>query len=204
VIAAIPILPGAATLFRREVLLAHPFSRRSRTEDADLSLGLARQGLRLALADRAVASTVVPDSWAALLAQRTRWIAGHLQCCVLHTFQRGGARWPFRLLIFPNFVVSTLMVPCASIALAAVWMEGRMRILGLDWSDATLVSIALAYVQRGSAWMLAGRRRAPVGQVLLEPFVTNLVSCICFLAALGALARGLGRRQASCRPRRAA
>lgn len=183
-IEAISILPGAATLFKRDVLIANPFSPRTRTEDADLTLRLARQGVRIGLAADAVASTDVPDTVATLFAQRVRWTMGHLQCCALHAFERSGASLRFRFAIFPNFVVSTLFAAVGLIALVTIWAEGRTSIMGLGWLDVSVISIILTYSQRGCISILDGRRRAGFRFFLIEPFVTNLVGISSFFGAL--------------------
>ena len=134
-IGAISILPGAATLYRRDLLMAHPFSPRTRAEDTDLTLHLVRQGVRIALAADAVASTVVPGTWAGLVAQRVRWMAGHFQCCAIHALERGSTRWFFRTVVFPNFVLSTLMVAAGFTALVAIVIAGHTSLLGLEWLD---------------------------------------------------------------------
>lgn len=187
VICAISILPGAATLFRRELLMAHPFCARTRTEDADLTLSLAQKGSCIVLAEGAVALTVVPDTWADLFAQRTRWIAGHLQCCVFHTIQQDAANWYFRAVILPNFVMSTLTVLAGLLAIVAIVIAGRTFLLGLKWIDTIIISIGLIYFQRGIAWLLAGSRRTRIEHFLLEPLVTNFIGTICFIAALYSL-----------------
>ena len=203
VVGAISILPGAATLFRRAVLLDHPFSARTRTEDADLSLGLGRRGLRLALADGAVAATVVPASGLALVRQRVRWIAGHLQCCAVHARGPESAGRLFGLLTFPNFVMATLSLPCASVAMAAIWATGPTAVLGFTWGQAALACGVLIYVQRAGAWLLGGRRRASFACLVLEPWVTSVVATVSFAAALGWLVRARGARRVSRHPRRA-
>jgi cellulose synthase/poly-beta-1,6-N-acetylglucosamine synthase-like glycosyltransferase len=197
-IGAISILPGAATLYRRDLLMAHPFSPRTRTEDADLTLHLARQGMRIALAADAVASTVVPGTWGGLVAQRVRWMAGHLQCCTMHALERGNTRWFFRTVVFPNFMLSTLMVAAGFTALVAIVIAGGTSLLGLGWLDVVGLSIVLAYAQRGCIWILDCKRRARLWFFLLEPFVMSLLSIFCFLGALFSLLRAtvlIGRRK---------
>jgi cellulose synthase/poly-beta-1,6-N-acetylglucosamine synthase-like glycosyltransferase len=93
---AIAILPGAATLFRRTVLLDSPFSCRTRTEDADLTLSLSRKGRQLGLATSATAVTLVPRTFANLLRQRKRWMTGHLQCGLRHGLTKKAATLRFR------------------------------------------------------------------------------------------------------------
>ena len=200
VLGAISVLPGAATLFRRESLLRLPFHARSLTEDADLTLGLSRQGRRMVLAAGAIASTVVPGGWARLLLQRRRWIAGHLQCCAFHAAPRAGEGWRFRLLTFPNFLLSTAMAPLGFGSLLAVWAAGRTEWLHIGWWDAVVISLLIVYAQRGCAWLTAGPRRARLGPFVLEPACSNLVSTLCFVAALALLLKRSVRTPASAGP----
>ncbi|MGZ9261017.1 MAG: glycosyltransferase [Candidatus Binatia bacterium] len=186
-IGAISILPGAATLYRRDVLIANPFSPRTRTEDADLTLYLARQDVRIVLAADAVASTVAPGTVADLLAQRVRWTAGHLQCCALHVLERGGASRRFRFAVFPNFVASTLFAAAGLAALITVWVEGRTSIMGLGWLEVSAISIVLTYSQRGCVSILDSGRRPRLRFFLLEPFASNLVGISSFIGALCSL-----------------
>ncbi|OBQ15481.1 glycosyltransferase family 2 protein [Anabaena sp. AL93] len=193
-IGAISILPGAATLFRRELLVANPFSARTRTEDADLTLSLAKQGLRIVLAEKAVARTIVPATWADLVAQRTRWIAGHLECCVFHVIQKGSAKCYFRAITLPNFAISTFTVLVGLLALAAILVGGRTTFLRMEWIDAVKISIALVYAQRAIAWLLTGMIRTRVDHFLLEPLFTNFINTFCFIRALYSLGmRSWGR-----------
>ncbi|GAB3647676.1 glycosyltransferase [Ramlibacter alkalitolerans] len=198
-VAAISVLPGAACLFRREVLLRHPFSARTRTEDADLTLTLARHGACIVRAPEAVARTLVPASWSGLVAQRTRWITGHVQCCARQAARLPQATWRFRLLVFPNFVLSTFLAPAGALSLLALWAGGGGRLLPLDAWGATAVSTLLVYLQRGVGLRCAPRRFRPlVRHFVLEPAVSGLVGTVCFACAvrdllLDALRGSLGR-----------
>lgn len=196
-VGAISVLPGAATLFRRHWLLRQPFSTRSRTEDADLTLSLARRGVRLVLARGAVAATRVPATWGELLTQRIRWTAGHLQCSVFHARSLRAGSWRFRGLVFPNFVLSTWMPPAALAALLALWTGGRGDLLGLGAGDAATVSVALVYLQRGAARFVAGRHRPPWSHVLLEPALANIVGTLSFAGAVLSVLRQAVQRSAS-------
>jgi cellulose synthase/poly-beta-1,6-N-acetylglucosamine synthase-like glycosyltransferase len=187
VIGAICILPGAATLCRRELLLAHPFSSRTRTEDADLTLHLSRRGVRIVLATDAVASTVVPSTLAGLLAQRVRWTVGHLQCCVVHAFERCTTRLFFNTVVFPNFLLSTFVAAVGCISLVTILIAGSTSLLGLDWFHASTISLLLVYLQRGSVFILEYERHPRLKYFILEPFFTNLVSIVCFIGAVCAL-----------------
>ncbi|MDZ4842119.1 MAG: glycosyltransferase family 2 protein [Hyphomicrobium aestuarii] len=184
VIGAISILPGAATMFRREALRELAFSRRTQTEDADLTLHLARRGARLVLAANAVAKTVVPAKWGDLVAQRVRWTAGHLQCCAAHANDRCGARPFFTAVVFPNFVLSSTIIAVGFFATLAIVLVGRTQLLGLDWVAITLVSVGLVYLQRVVALAVDFERRPRLVDLVLEPLVSGLIGAVSFVGAL--------------------
>lgn len=198
-IGAISILPGAASLYRRELLIAHPFSGRTRTEDADLTLTLSARGIRAALAPEAMATTLVPATVAGLYAQRVRWTAGHLQCCRTHWMPVPPAAWRFRWLVFPNFVASTLLAAGGLAALLAIMAIGPTGLLAMDWRTATLISILLTYAQRGGVRMLDRSRRVPLHVLLMEPMATNLVNLSGLVGAVGSLALAAVYRGRGCR-----
>ena len=188
VIGAISVLPGAATLFRREALRRYPFSTRSLTEDCDLTLTLAGHGMRCVLAGSANARTAVPDRWRDLLAQRTRWIAGHLECCCLHVRPPVGRAARFRAVTLPNFVLATTSAPASLIAMTTIVVEGRAEWLGLSWGGVVALSSALALVQRACAWT-TGPERPQMRMLLLEPIVTGFVGALGFFGAVWTLVR---------------
>ena len=76
----ITVVPGAVGAWRRELIVqAGGFSHDTLAEDADLTLSILRNGHHVAYADRAIAWTEAPDTTAALLKQRFRWMYGTLQ-----------------------------------------------------------------------------------------------------------------------------
>lgn len=192
VIGAIAVLPGAATLFRSDALRRHPFSARSLTEDCDLTLTLAGRGLRCVVAASATARTAVPDRWRNLLAQRTRWNAGHLACCGLHVRGVAGRATRFRLVTLPNFVLATASAPASLLAVGAIVVEGRAELLGLPWGSVVALSSALALLQRACAWT-ADKGRPEIRMLLVEPIVTGFVGAFCFVAAVWRLTRHRAR-----------
>jgi len=188
-IGAISILPGAATLFRRELLLEVPFSLRTRTEDADHTLQLARRGMRLVLDADAVAMTVVPATWTDLIAQRVRWTAGHLQCCVAHVRELNSAHSIFRAVVLPNFLVSTLMVAVGFVAMLTVLAAGHTPLFRFGWFDAAAITVFLVYLQRGSACLVDAKLRPRIFDFVLEPLVTNIIGSVSFIGASYVLLR---------------
>ncbi|MEQ1696043.1 MAG: glycosyltransferase family 2 protein [Hyphomicrobiaceae bacterium] len=189
VIGAISILPGAATLYRRELLLEVPFSLRTRTEDADHTLQLARRGVRLVLDADAVAMTVVPATWRDLIAQRIRWTAGHLQCCLAHLRASNSAHTIFRAVVLPNFVVSTWIVAVGFVAMLTVLAGGHTPLFQFGWFDAAAITVFLVYLQRGSACLVNAKHQPRLADFVMEPFVTNIIGSVSFIGASYVLLR---------------
>ena len=186
-IGAIAILPGAATLFRHRALALHPFTARTMTEDADLTLSLVREGHGLALAPHARARTVAPVGLQELLAQRTRWTAGHLACCWLHA--PGTVASPRAALVIGGFILSTLAPVLMTGAMLVLVAGGPTPILGLNWMAAATTTLVLAYLQRAVGLVLVPEGRQGAGVFLLEPLVTggvHLTSLVLAVARYGA------------------
>jgi cellulose synthase/poly-beta-1,6-N-acetylglucosamine synthase-like glycosyltransferase len=182
------ILPGPATLFRRSVLEANPLLSRTCTEDADLTLTLSRSGHHLTMAASARARTVVPRSWRALIGQRTRWLTGHLQCIRFHLPTIGAGSVRHRLLIFPNFLVSTLALSLGLLVILAFVTSARSPLLDLDLPMVMMITSGLLYLQRVSSWLIFGDRNHSFFMVFLEPLVSGLVASITFPLAVKRLA----------------
>jgi peptidoglycan-N-acetylglucosamine deacetylase len=80
VLNCITVVPGAVGAWRRSLIVeAGGFSQDTLAEDADLTLTMLRGGGHVAYEDRAIAWTEAPDTTAALLKQRFRWMYGTLQ-----------------------------------------------------------------------------------------------------------------------------
>lgn len=198
---AIAILPGAASLFRRSVLLETPFSCRTRAEDADLTLHLARRGCRLGLAVGARASTLVPSTFANLLRQRTRWMTGHLQCGLHHGVTREGTTGRFRWLTLPNFQLATLVVPLGVLALIGVVAAGCTCMLRLGWIQVVTITTAILYLQRLSCWLMDRQESPPWHAVVMEPLMSGVMGSLSFVLALRTLLPVQNRTGNSARKR---
>lgn len=181
-IGAICVLPGAATVFRRDVLDGQRFSARTATEDADLTLALVRAGCRLEVAADAKAETAAPRTFRTLLRQRTRWTAGHLSCCRHHV--GGLATSPRAALVIVNFALTALAPVMALLTMVVVLAAGRTPMLGIGWAEAMLATMLLAYSQRAAALLIAREGRQGVLVFLVEPAVTNAVHLISFAWAV--------------------
>ena len=81
----ITVVPGAVGAWRRAAVLeAGGFADDTLAEDADLTLRLLRRGWTIAYDDRAIARTEAPETVAAFLKQRFRWMYGTLQAAWKH------------------------------------------------------------------------------------------------------------------------
>ncbi len=81
----ITVVPGAVGAWRRALVIeAGGFTHDTLAEDQDLTIELRKRGWRIAYADRAIAWTEAPDTFATLLKQRFRWSFGTLQCAWKH------------------------------------------------------------------------------------------------------------------------
>ncbi|EDZ3529580.1 glycosyltransferase family 2 protein [Salmonella enterica] len=78
------IISGACGLFRTDVLLAHPFSDRTKVEDLDLTWTLIANGYRVGQCNRCVVypqeCNTLREEWK----RWRRWIAGYAVCMCLH------------------------------------------------------------------------------------------------------------------------
>ena len=184
---AIGILPGAATLFRSDVLGEAPFSDRTLTEDADKTLTLLTGGARLLLVPNANALTSAPAGLRGLLRQRARWTAGHLQCAALHWRAHRGANRGARLGV-ANFVLTALAPVLALLAFSGLLIFGPSPVLGLSWIGALALSSVLAYGQRAIALRVDRGNWQGWLTYILEPPVTSMVHLAGF--ALGLIRTG--------------
>jgi biofilm PGA synthesis N-glycosyltransferase PgaC len=181
----VSILPGAATLFRAEALGAAPFSDRTETEDADLTLTLARRGAHMTLASSARAETDAPREQRALLRQRRRWIRGHLQCCRLYSPALLRPAHPGFLATL-NFATGTLAPLLMQAAMLMLVLDGAGPLTGLGWAGAMLITAGLVIAQRLVARGV-GQARGGVGVFLMEPVYSALLGSLALYAALGEL-----------------
>jgi cellulose synthase/poly-beta-1,6-N-acetylglucosamine synthase-like glycosyltransferase len=186
----ISVMPGAATLFRRAALDPAPFYDRTCTEDADLTLGLARTGHRLMLCRDARAITIPPAGLRGLIRQRRRWIAGHIQCCRLHA-PPGKGTSVFRWLTYPNFLLGTFF-PLISILLAVLLLiVDRTPFFSITFISAFFISMTLLYTQRIAAILLQPYNKTEHWvSLLLEPVLLTFVNIVAFGAATGLIVRG--------------
>lgn len=97
--------------------------------------------------------------------------------------RRDTVTWIFRLLILPNFIVSTISALCGGVALATILMNEHTQYLNIAWADATGISLGLVYLQRCSALVgIHGRPRFLC--FALEPLVSGVVGSVSVCTAL--------------------
>jgi cellulose synthase/poly-beta-1,6-N-acetylglucosamine synthase-like glycosyltransferase len=84
---AVPVVPGPAGLFRRDVLLrmgAYLESKTNFAEDAELTIRLLSKGYLIHSDEDLIAETEGPENITALLRQRYRWTRGMAQAVRIH------------------------------------------------------------------------------------------------------------------------
>lgn len=189
IIGCISVLPGAATIFRRNSLTSDAYSGRTLTEDADLTLSMSSRSKKLAVSSHGYACTNAPSSWRALLRQRTRWTAGHIQCVFFHGFP-GSADRRFRCLTMPNFAFGTFSTFISFIVTASVCLASGENMLGIDLGGLVLISFAVAYLSRLCAILSMGARDATsVSTFFMEPILVSLLNVLSFALAVSFLLR---------------
>jgi cellulose synthase/poly-beta-1,6-N-acetylglucosamine synthase-like glycosyltransferase len=119
----VTVVPGAIGAWRTApVKAAGGYPVNTVAEDADLTMNLLEQGLRVDYEDRALAYTEAPIDAKGLMRQRFRWSFGTLQAIWKHraAFIRNKAMGLFAL---PNILVFQMLLPLVSpfIDLMFVW-----------------------------------------------------------------------------------
>ena len=193
-------LGGTSNHFRREVLEnCGGWDPYNVTEDADLGIRLARLGWQVEV----LPSTTweeAPAQFGVWFRQRTRWLKGWMQTCLVH-LRRPGALWrelgPRAFLGFVillgGLILSALVHPLVyGVAAWSLWTGNWAWLLpgaegaGVAWSLGVF-NLAAAYVFGAGLAALAVRRRGFAGlarHAVLIPVYWLLISA----AAYGALA----------------
>jgi cellulose synthase/poly-beta-1,6-N-acetylglucosamine synthase-like glycosyltransferase/peptidoglycan/xylan/chitin deacetylase (PgdA/CDA1 family)/spore germination protein YaaH len=110
----VTVVPGAIGAWRTgPVKKAGGYPLNTVAEDADLTMSLLEQGLKVVYEDRALAFTEAPIDAKGLMRQRFRWSFGTLQAVWKHraAFVRNKAMGLFAL---PNIVVFQMLLPLVS------------------------------------------------------------------------------------------
>ena len=119
----VTVVPGAIGAWRTApVKAAGGYPLNTVAEDADLTMNLLEQGLKVDYEDRALAFTEAPIDAKGLMRQRFRWSFGTLQAVWKHraAFVRNKAMGLFAL---PNILIFQMLLPLVSpfIDLMFVW-----------------------------------------------------------------------------------
>jgi len=123
----VTVVPGAIGAWRTEpVKKAGGYPLNTVAEDADLTMSLLEQGLKVVYEDRALAFTEAPINANGLMRQRFRWSFGTLQAVFKHrgAFLRNKAMGLFAL---PNIVVFQMLLPLVSPFIDLMFVIGVLQ-----------------------------------------------------------------------------
>jgi cellulose synthase/poly-beta-1,6-N-acetylglucosamine synthase-like glycosyltransferase/spore germination protein YaaH/peptidoglycan/xylan/chitin deacetylase (PgdA/CDA1 family) len=125
----VTVVPGAIGAWRTApVKAAGCYPLNTVAEDADLTMNLLEQGLRVDFEDRALAYTEAPIDAKGLMLQRFRWSFGTLQAIWKHraAFVRNKAMGLFAL---PNILVFQMFLPLVSPFIDVMFVAGIINFL---------------------------------------------------------------------------
>jgi cellulose synthase/poly-beta-1,6-N-acetylglucosamine synthase-like glycosyltransferase len=125
----VTVVPGAIGAWRTEaVRQAGGYPLNTVAEDADLTMNLLEQGLRVQYEDRSLAFTEAPVNAKGLMRQRFRWSFGILQAVWKHkaAFVRNKAMGLFAL---PNIVIFQMFLPLVSPFIDMMFLAGVVNFL---------------------------------------------------------------------------
>jgi cellulose synthase/poly-beta-1,6-N-acetylglucosamine synthase-like glycosyltransferase/peptidoglycan/xylan/chitin deacetylase (PgdA/CDA1 family)/spore germination protein YaaH len=127
----VTVVPGAIGAWRTSaVKAAGGYPLNTVAEDADLTMNILEQGLKVDYEDRALAFTEAPVDASGLMRQRFRWSFGILQAVFKHraAFLRNQAMGLFAL---PNIVIFQMILPLVSPFIDLMFVAGLVN-YGLD------------------------------------------------------------------------
>lgn len=164
-------LGGTSNHFRTDVLRAlHGWDAWNVTEDADLGIRLARLGYRI---EDLPSSTLeeAPITLRAWIKQRTRWMKGFMQTCIVHSRQPVSALrqlgpWRFAgaVIVTLGTVASALLYPLFTALFAVLWAQGAADAIRQPWNRLLYASSLTLFVTGAAAIFVPaavalGRRR---------------------------------------------
>ena len=123
----VTVVPGAIGAWRTApVKAAGGYPLNTVAEDADLTMSLLEQGLKVDYEDRALAFTEAPIDAKGLMRQRFRWSFGTLQAVWKHraAFTRNKAMGFFAL---PNIVIFQMLLPLVSPFIDLMFVIGTVQ-----------------------------------------------------------------------------
>ncbi len=123
----VTVVPGAIGAWRTEaVKTAGGYPVNTVAEDADLTMNLLEQRLKVVYEDRALAFTEAPIDASGLMRQRFRWSFGILQAVWKHraAFVRNKAMGLFAL---PNILIFQMLLPLVSPFIDLMFLAGILH-----------------------------------------------------------------------------
>ena len=123
----VTVVPGAIGAWRTEaVKRAHGYPINTVAEDADLTMSLLEQGLKVIYEDSSLAFTEAPIDARWLMRQRFRWSFGTLQAVWKHraAFTKNRAMGFFAL---PNIVIFQMLLPLVSPFIDLMFVIGAVQ-----------------------------------------------------------------------------
>ncbi len=123
----VTVVPGAIGAWRTEaVKRAHGYPINTVAEDADLTMSLLEQGLKVIYEDSSLAFTEAPIDARGLMRQRFRWSFGTLQAVWKHraAFTKNRAMGFFAL---PNIVIFQMLLPLVSPFIDLMFVIGAVQ-----------------------------------------------------------------------------
>jgi len=151
-------LGGTSNHFRTEVLRKiHGWDAWNVTEDADLGIRLARLGYRI---EDLPSSTLeeAPITLGAWMRQRTRWMKGFMQTCIVHSRQPGSALrqlgpWRFAgaVILTLGTVASALLYPLFTGLFLLLWANGPAGLVDQPWNRLLYASSLTLFVTGAAA-----------------------------------------------------
>jgi cellulose synthase/poly-beta-1,6-N-acetylglucosamine synthase-like glycosyltransferase len=168
-------LMGTGMAFSWDMLRDAPLANASIVEDMKLGIDLAGQGMAPVFCDRALVTSLFPDSVAASSTQRTRWEHGHIEMILreVPAMLRGAlARRDVRLLgmaldlaVPPLALLAGLLGLDWLLSLAGWWLGGHGAALALA---STLLGVFCGAVL--VAWATRGRDLMRLAELLAVPW----------------------------------
>jgi biofilm PGA synthesis N-glycosyltransferase PgaC len=139
---AVFVTPGPMTLFRRSALLeVGLFDVTNITEDLEMAWRLRKAGYRITYAYEAVVYTLVPETYKALVRQRTRWYRGKLSNISKHRDMFLNPRYGyFGMFIMPFSLASELA------AMGTIYFIAYMAVYTVLWN----AQLVLTYIRADS------------------------------------------------------
>jgi cellulose synthase/poly-beta-1,6-N-acetylglucosamine synthase-like glycosyltransferase len=125
----VTVVPGAIGAWRTApVKEAGGYPLNTVAEDADLTMSLLEQKLKVVYEDRALAFTEAPIDASGLMRQRFRWSFGTLQAVWKHraAFVRNKAMGLFAL---PNIIIFQMLLPLVSPFIDVMFLYGILQFL---------------------------------------------------------------------------